>query len=186
MRKLSGVLTVLLVCLTLVTPALAMPDEPMVADEGGVMAFDVTGPMAPADLSVMKSVETASPVVGAGDTVTYTIEISNTGTFSVTDVVVSDDLPPILTFGVWLEGNDSSVIMQPPSIVWEADSIPAGETYRLRFTATVAPDITPQTMLMDVVNTAVYTSANGGSGSADAVFRMAMYLFMPLVMRNAN
>ncbi|MFC4334324.1 DUF7927 domain-containing protein [Salininema proteolyticum] len=90
------------------------------------------------DISIRKttSAENAAP----GDTITYTVEITNNGTGDATDATVSDDLTGILddaTYNDDASATSGTVSYTEPTLTWTGD-LAAGETATITYTATVA------------------------------------------------
>ncbi len=86
-----------------------------------------------ADLSVVKTVASASPEVG--DTVTYTIAVTNHGSNDATNVVVTEALP---TSGITVTGSSADAgTFTLATRRWEIPTLPVGATRTLTITATV-------------------------------------------------
>jgi uncharacterized repeat protein (TIGR01451 family) len=101
-----------------------------------------------ADLVLSKIVDNPTPNVG--DTITYTINLSDNGPNSATNVVVSDSLPSGLLF---LDATASQGIYDPLNGLWTVGTIATTQPQSLRIRATViAPTST--------VNTATITQAD--------------------------
>ena len=76
------------------TGAVILPDTDGDANSGGDVDF--RDAQSEADLSLTKTVDNASP--NQGDTITFTLTISNAGPFAPTNLQVEDDLPVGVTF----------------------------------------------------------------------------------------
>ena len=100
-----------------------------------------------ADLSLTKSVDEDRPQVG--DTVTFTLALSNGGPDDATNVQVTDSLPSGLTF---VSANPSGEYNSGTG-VWSAGTVSAGTTDMLTISATVDS-------LGDKVNTAEVTASD--------------------------
>jgi uncharacterized repeat protein (TIGR01451 family) len=91
-----------------------------------------------ADLAVSKSVDSATPV--EGETVRFTITVTNSGPDAATRVAVSDLLPAGLTY-VSDDGNGAYV-----AGVWDVGSVGVGAIASLHIRATVGPGTTGTTI----------------------------------------
>ncbi|MDY7077379.1 MAG: pullulanase-type alpha-1,6-glucosidase [Chloroflexota bacterium] len=135
-------------------------------------------------LSITKDV---TPIAGVplGGVVTYTIVLSNSGDGAATGVVMTDELPPEVNFGGWLNWDGTAQIPDPPGdvITW-AYPVSSGESYTIRFTATVTTNTAYSGAI--VTNMAEFTSTNAAGGSDDASFTIegVHRVYLPLVMRN--
>lgn len=92
----------------------------------------VTVTPASADLDLQKSVSNATPNVG--DTVTFTLQVANSGPDPARDVMVRDQLPAGLTF---VSVSPSSSNFDTTSGVWTIPLILAGDSVSLNIQATV-------------------------------------------------
>ena len=135
-------------------------------------------------LVITKEVEPTTDVPQGG-VVTYTITIANTGDADATGVVVTDELPPGITFGGYVSDSNGTAQLPGPTgvITWEYP-VASGASYNFVFTATV----TAGTLYYDVTNTATFTSDNDGSGSDSATFTTAglEFIYLPVIMRNSG
>ena len=78
-----------------------------------------------ADLSLVKTVSDATPNVG--DSVTFTITVSNAGPDAATNVAVSDVLPGGFSYDAGsIAGGDGRDDSGAPTLVWTITSIPSG------------------------------------------------------------
>lgn len=84
-----------------------------------------------ADLSVVKSVSDETP--DAGQTITYTVTVSNAGPAAATNVIVSDVLPSGLTY----VSDDSEGAYNSESGMWDVGSLSSGASETLVITVTV-------------------------------------------------
>jgi uncharacterized repeat protein (TIGR01451 family) len=101
-----------------------------------------------ADLAISKTIDKPTPAVG--DTVTYTIKVTDNGPRQATTVQVTDLLPGGLTF---VSATASQGTYNSTTGLWSVGSVPAGTTKTLQLVATVASPA-PQT------NTATITHAD--------------------------
>lgn len=131
------------------TPIPAPPTE-IPRDEGGddpsepaatptstplATATATAGPPAPAaDPAISKSVSPAAAVVG--DTVTYTILVTNQGGAPASGVVVEDTLPAFLAAGE-VSASRGQVSVSGQTVRVEIGDLAAGETVEIRVRATV-------------------------------------------------
>jgi uncharacterized repeat protein (TIGR01451 family) len=115
---------------------------------GGNNTASTTETPQQADLAVTKSVSNSKPNVG--DTITFTVTLTNHGPDSATNVTVQDLLPAGLTF---VSDTPSQGSYNPTSGVWTVGTVNAGSPQTLTITAkVVSPN--PQT------NTAAVSGAN--------------------------
>ncbi len=89
----------------------------------------VLGVSAEAKLGITKSVNT--PTANPGDTVTYTIVVSNTGDANATSVVVTDNLPDGFTF---VDGGKATK-------TWNIGALAAGASQTLTYQVKVGKDV---------------------------------------------
>jgi uncharacterized repeat protein (TIGR01451 family) len=85
-----------------------------------------------ADLALTKTVGNPSPNVG--DTVTYTITLTNSGPDTATNVAINDLLPPGLQF---LSATPSQGTYNSATGVWAVGTVPTGTPQRLQLQARV-------------------------------------------------
>src|SRR5262249_4029669 len=94
-----------------------------------------------ADLVVGKSVSNPTPNVG--ETITYTIRVTNAGPDTATGVVVLDALPPQVSFQ---SSAASAGSYDPATGTWTVRGVAVGATQTLTLTAlVVSPDPQPNT-----------------------------------------
>jgi 5'-nucleotidase len=140
---------------------------------------------APPSFSVLKSVMPAADVP-LGGVVNYTIVLSNSGDGAAMGVVMTDVLPSEVDFGGWVE--QGSAMLAPPDndvITWGPWSVPANDSYTIRFTATVTTGVAYYGA--EVTNPVEFSSTNAGSGSASAVFTIeGGHIYLPLIMKDAS
>ena len=130
------------------------------ANYGGAQAaFTVVG--AP-DVGITKTVEVPG-VLNPGAVVTYTIGLINSGEAAALNLALTDTLPEGITFNEWVLQNGASE--SNGVITWQGDL--AVET---QFIFTALLDYDASGYGQAVTNTAEYTSANSGDGSASAEF----------------
>lgn len=107
----------------------------------------------PDDLTIDKTVTLTNDPAQPGDLITYTLFITNSGTATATDVVITDTLPSEV------DGDDFAV----------TTSIPASSTISYTLNATVSTTISPG---VTITNTA-YVSAAAASGQDSVTFTTA-------------
>ncbi|MCS7179075.1 MAG: DUF11 domain-containing protein, partial [Anaerolineae bacterium] len=133
---------------------------------------------------ISKTVQTPGGVseVPLGSVVTYTVVLRNTGATPVANVEMKDVLPSGVVFSHWVQ-QGSALLLDGHTVTWGPYDIAGGEAYTISFAVNVPPGtLRPASQ---VVNTARFTDAYGGSGSASAVFVTEKYrIYLPLVMRN--
>jgi uncharacterized repeat protein (TIGR01451 family) len=103
----------------------------------------------PADLSLIKSVNNASPNVG--DQVTFTITVSNAGPYAATGVLVKDILPAGLTY----VSDDGSGSYTSGTGIWNVGTVNASASATLHITASVT-----SSAVSGVTNTAEITASD--------------------------
>ncbi|MBE7465310.1 MAG: DUF11 domain-containing protein [Planctomycetes bacterium] len=125
------------------------PGNAGTADEDDDASATVT-PQA-ADLSLTKMVD--DPVPANGQTITYTLTVSNAGPSEATGVLVADLLP----MGVTFVSDDAALPMDYNDMTgeWTVGSLPAGESAILNIQATVDMGVTSQ-----VVNSAEVSASS--------------------------
>jgi uncharacterized repeat protein (TIGR01451 family) len=89
--------------------------------------------VAQADLALIKTVSNATPNVG--DTITFTVTLSNAGPLAATSVTVNDLLPAGLTF---VSATPSQGTYNSGTGVWTVGAVPAGVPLTLTIQAQVA------------------------------------------------
>ncbi len=100
-----------------------------------------------ADLHLAKTVDNPRPRVG--DTITYTVTLTNLGPNTATSVVVRDTLPAGLTF---VSATPSQGTYDPGTGIWTVGTVAPGSapTLRLRATVTSATPVTNTAGITDV------------------------------------
>ncbi len=130
-------------------------------------------------LTLAKTVTPTAVRPGGG--VTYTLSLQNGGFGLAQGLALTDTLPPAVTFSGWL--TQAGAVLADGTLTWTG-TLSAGEDVIIAFTATVtdAAAYAGQT----VTNTAVYTSTNGGGGTAQAAFDVqgGFTIYLPLVAKN--
>lgn len=108
-----------------------------------------------ADIVLRKTVDNSTP--NAGDTINYTISVTNNGPANVTNLVISDVLPTGLTFvnefagtGVWNTGAST----------WTLTSLASGDTKNLIIETTVNADQGGNIITNTISNTQDQTDSN--------------------------
>ena len=102
------------------------------------------------DVDLNKSVQTPRDPVGAGDLVTYTLTLSNSGTWPAYDLVITDSLPTGLTFvatEAFNVSDPSTATTGGDYPMWTVSQLNVGGAVELTFTARVAADITASVTL---------------------------------------
>ncbi|MEU1970280.1 DUF5979 domain-containing protein [Microbacterium sp. NPDC019599] len=93
--------------------------------------------------------KTSDPPTGSsvepGDTVTYTVTVDSTGTVPVHDIVVTDHLSQVLSYGVVgaitaPAGTTASVDQDASALTWTVGTLAVGESVTLTYTVTIADD----------------------------------------------
>jgi uncharacterized repeat protein (TIGR01451 family) len=117
-------------------------DAPGAGTDGSVTLLELLAPTVktvdftnPADLSLTKEVDVAAP--DPGQEVTFTITVTNDGPGAANNVVVTEVLPPGLTF---VDDTPSQGDYDENTGIWTVGSIDAGASATLRIVATVEDD----------------------------------------------
>jgi uncharacterized repeat protein (TIGR01451 family) len=147
---------------------------PFSRDKAGVLT--VTAPQ----LSIIKTVATAHPMVDLGEVVTYTFTLSNTGDGAAASVLITDVVPAAVTFGGFVQQNGA--VYGSGAITWSG-SLNVSASATVIFTATVKTDRALHGT--NVSNTVQFTSGNDGSGSATAPFAIVnrYFTYLPFIRR---
>ena len=109
----------------------------------------------PTQLSFKKTVDSDIAVVGSN--LTFSLNFKNAGTGLVQNVVVTDTLPPALTY-VSSAADSGSCSVSNNTVTCALGNVPGGSTAQA--TITVVP-----TQIGDICNTATATSTNDGGGT---------------------
>ncbi len=110
-----------------------------VSSDQGISASDtITTPVETiADLTVSKS-DSPDPVE-TGETLTYTLTVTNLGPLDAQDVYITDTLPLDVTYGGVLDAPPAlwGPTVTPPHLTWYTPTLPADATVTIVFTVTV-------------------------------------------------
>lgn len=112
-----------------------------------------------ADLSITKTVNDNTP--DAGQTITYTITVTNNGTDSATSVVVNDVLPGGLVLGT---ATPSVGSFSAPT--WTVGTLANGASATLTITATVGAETFGQTITNTATTSSAVTDPTPGNNSS--------------------
>jgi uncharacterized repeat protein (TIGR01451 family) len=110
-----------------------------------------------ADLTITKSVDNANP--SEGDTIVYTVHVTNGGPDNTTGVEVTDQLPA----GVTWVSDDSGGDYDPGSGIWAVGDLANADTATLGITATVDAGTADST----ITNTAQVTASDQNDPNLD-------------------
>ncbi len=89
-----------------------------------------------ADLSLDKTVDNANPIVG--ETITFTITVSNDGPDAATGISVNDVIPDGYSYAAGsIAGGSTQDDSGAPTLTWTIDSLDSGSSVDLTFDATV-------------------------------------------------
>jgi uncharacterized repeat protein (TIGR01451 family) len=101
------------------------------------------------ELALTKTAEDLNgPPVGVGDAILYTLQVTNTGTFTAYNVVVTDDLPDLVTCQA-VSGDSAPGGCADP-LKWTIPSLAQGATASLYITVTIDEDALGES----IINTA--------------------------------
>lgn len=131
------------------------------------LATVATAVSADADLSVTKT-DSPDPVV-AGNPLTYTIEVLNSGPSTATDVAITDTLPDGTSFVEAVDGNGAEVcaLVQPGSVVCELGDLAPGDSVTVYLTVLVDPSLPSGTVLVNQVEVSSPTPDSDPSDNQD-------------------
>lgn len=147
---------------------------PFSLDQAGVLTVTVP------QLAFAKSIDKSASEMQLGDVVTYTLDLNNSGDGAANGVLITDVLPVEVTFGGFVQQNGAAYA--DGTVTW-GGTLDANLTATVIFTATVGNQ--RAFYGRTVTNTAQFTSSNGGSDSAEAVFQIVKryFIFAPIVRR---
>jgi uncharacterized repeat protein (TIGR01451 family) len=133
------------------------PENPApVCPDGSAPVGDVC-PAPPGPATTLDLAKTAEDLNGeplaVGDTVRYTLQVTNTGTYTAYNVTVTDDLPDEVTCQA-TSGHAAPACADP--LVWTLSSLAPGATATLYLDASIDPGSEGQT----IVNTGSVTAGN--------------------------
>jgi uncharacterized repeat protein (TIGR01451 family) len=132
----------------------------------GIVTIAPIAPPATADLSVTKTVDSATPLVGSN--VTFTVTVTNHGLDTATNVNVADTLPAGLTY----VSSTPSGAYNSTAHVWTVGTLTNGASAALSITATV-------TQAGAITNTAIVTGAQTDSVPANNTASAALNPIAP-------
>jgi uncharacterized repeat protein (TIGR01451 family) len=121
-----------------------------------------------ADLSIAKTVSNSTPNVG--DTIVFTVSLSNSGPNAATNVTAQDQLPAGLTL---VSSSPSQGTYNPaPPGTWTVGTVAAGATATLTLTATVVSP-SPQTNTATITHSDQFDPTANNSASASVAPQVA-------------
>ncbi len=118
----------------------AVTDEVVLANNGPLTLTPSVAVARDAQLTVVKSASDLEPLVG--DTVTFTVQITNSGPSGAVDVVITDVVQSGFSYiAASISGGDTQNDSDPSGVglLWGINSLPANSTTAVQFQATVAP-----------------------------------------------
>ncbi|WP_334056460.1 isopeptide-forming domain-containing fimbrial protein [Polaribacter sp. P097] len=134
------------------------------------------------DIVLSKTVDNSSPNIG--DTIDYTISVTNNGPANATNVVITDVLPAGLTFVNEIAG---SGVWNATNSTWTLASLPNGETRNLTITATVNADQGGNTITNTISNTQNQVDSNATQDdNSEAITVTSVDLFATKTVDNNN
>ena len=112
----------------------------------------VQGAQCQADLSLTKTIDNATPKIG--ETITYTITITNSGPTSATGVQVQDILPTGLIFDLGNSTIPVGTSYDDVTGIWDfnAETIANGESYILQIAARITPACAEITNIAEIIS----------------------------------
>ena len=128
-------------------------DDPDTGNNSAFAAIRVTG----ADLDVTKTVDNANP--SEGDSIVYTVSVTNGGPDDTTAVQVTDQLPAGITWA----SDDSGGDYVPGTGIWSVGDLDNAATVTIHVTATVDAGTTGDT----ITNTATITASGQNDPNPD-------------------
>ncbi len=116
-------------------------------------------------LSIIKTSDTGETLVSAGDTIGFTITVTNAGPGTATGVTLSDPLPttPGLSWVLDTANSSAGCTLAAGVVNCTARDLAAAGTIKVHVTST-----TTAASCTTINNTATYNSTNGGTDSASA------------------
>jgi uncharacterized repeat protein (TIGR01451 family) len=148
---------------------------------GLVIALNLQTATPESDLTVSKTADVTSTVPGM--TITYTIEVGNTGADTATNVVVSDVVDSLLNV---INVSSSVAVNQTgtaPSYVWELPDLGASESAFITVTAVISNTIMDSTTIGNTVTVSAANDANMANNSSTAnIVVNVIKLFLPVIM----
>lgn len=130
------------------------------------------------NIGIVKTSTPASGPLAAGDTVTYTISVENTGAGDALDVLVVDPIPTNTAYSLGSllyeaasqtdadDGDTGAFDALAVRTKWEIGTLASGASRSMSFA--VVLDSTLPNGTTDILNTATVSSSNGGTESDDA------------------
>lgn len=157
------------------------------SDNLATVTTDVTGS---ADLSITKT-DSPDPVV-AGNELTYTITVANSGPSTADNVIITDPLPTGTSFVSGVDGNGATVcaLVQPGTVVCELGTLTPGESTTVYLTVLVAPSV-PDGMLSNTASVSSDTpdpdpNDNTSTATTDVDTSAELWLDKTGVRRSGN
>jgi uncharacterized repeat protein (TIGR01451 family) len=149
-----------------VTVAMDVPDEELLTNSASIKyentaghaympktASDSTTVRAPALAFTKMAEDLSGPPLAVGDTVRYTLQVTNTGSYTAYNVVVTDDLPDQVTCQD-TSGDGAPACADP--LIWDIPSLAPDATASLYVDVSLNPGSEGQT----IVNTGSVTGGN--------------------------
>ncbi|MBN1887418.1 MAG: choice-of-anchor D domain-containing protein, partial [Thermoflexales bacterium] len=167
------------------TPGLKSAVLRVRSDDSDEDTVDValSGTATAADAPTLGIVKTVTPMQAQpGQTITYTIAISNRGGGVATDVVMTDPLPVGVSFGRQLQG---SLLLPVGDNVyqWGPYDVAAHTAYTIQFTSNVTDAVA--FVGRTIANTAYFSAANHLPGASEgAPLIIGRRIYLPLVLRS--
>ena len=140
-------------------------DHALAVDDLTIVPISAPPPPPEADLGLAKS----GPAVAlAGDTITYTIRVSNTGTAAATGTIVTDTLPTEVAFVTYTTSLANSFTQVGNDLIWDLGDVPTDTANaEIVVEAIVSPTLANGSSFTNtVIGTTTYTETGTANNSA--------------------
>jgi uncharacterized repeat protein (TIGR01451 family) len=141
------------------------------------------------EFPILTAVKSSSPADGSnvvrGETITYSIKLSNSGMLDATNVTVTDDVPTGTTYVAGSASNGGS--LSGSAITWSGLTVPAGGSATLTFKVTVdstdtSGEVIPNHALFTDVHTPGCSTATCDTNTVKVTVVVPTVVTVPLVV----